>query len=132
MVFHQFMKFHGNKKFVISNFENYLIKIAQIFYIQTKKNFSPKCYAFQDGNVLKRSHKGTPKNADLQVQNYLDALFENKIKKVQFNRIAIDNNLGSAVTRTVIKKALNPTYLKLKVLDDLVTVVPYHNENVYL
>jgi hypothetical protein len=62
----------------------------------------------------------------------MDALFENNIKKVQFNRIAIDNKIGSATTRTVIKKALNPTYLKLKVLDDLVTIVPHHNENVYL
>jgi hypothetical protein len=100
---------------------------------QSKKNyFSPKCYVFKDGNTLKRSHKGTPKHANLCVDQYLEALFENKIAKINFNRIAIDKKFGSATTRSITKKALNPSYLKLKVRDDLITIIPHSDKNGFL
>ena len=73
-----------------------------------------------------------PKHTNLKIPDYLDALFENSIKKVNFNRIAIDKKYGSATTRNVKKKALNPSYLKLRVLDDLVTVTPHYNKDGFL
>jgi hypothetical protein len=66
------------------------------------------------------------------VEQYLEALFENKIAKVQFNRIAIDKKIGSATTRSVTKKALNPSYLKLKVKDDLISITPFSDKNGFL
>lgn len=71
--------------------------------------------------------KGTPKYLNLEVADYLGALFDNKIPRVKYNQIGTDRREGTAVTRSVTKKSLNPIYLKANVLDDLITVKPLQN-----
>lgn len=64
---------------------------------------------------MKRSHKGTPKSIGLQAEDYEAALFDNNIRKAKFNRIVPDARIGSATTKTTEKRAINPTYLKMRV-----------------
>ena len=61
----------------------------------------------------------------MSFDNFRDALFNNEIPRAQFNHITIDKRVGSATTRSVNRLALNPTYLKMRVHDDLITVTPF-------
>jgi len=81
---------------------------------------------------VKRSQKGTPRHINITGDAFEAALFENKIPKAKFNRIAVDNRVGSAITRKTEKLAINPTYLKMKVENDMVTVTPFLTETGYL
>ena len=81
---------------------------------------------------MKRSHKGTPKHVNLQTNDYEAALFENKIRRAEFNRIVTDVRIGSATTKTTNKRSINPIYLKMRVENDLITVTPHRNEHGYI
>ena len=93
---------------------------------------SPKCYYINEGTNVKRSHKGTPRNIDLEFSVYEQALFQNVVCKASFNRIAIDQRVGTVTTKKMKKKSVNPTYLKLHVANDKVTVSPHMTKYGYL
>ena len=86
---------------------------------------SPKCYYVNEGHRVKRSNKGTPKHVPLDFIDYKRALFDNHIKRATFNRISIENRLGSVVTKEITKVTVNNLYMKLHVKDDLVSVRPH-------
>jgi len=63
---------------------------------------------------------------------YLNALFKDTIPRAKFNRISLDKRVGGPATISIEKKCLNPIYMKMKVSDDLVTIVPFESEQGYL
>ena len=63
------------------------------------------------------------------MQDYENALFENNIKKAQYNRIIFDRRLGTQTTKETSKKTVNPLYMKMRVMNDLITVKPHLKEN---
>jgi len=69
---------------------------------------------------------------NLQTNDYEAALFENKIRRAEFNRIVTDVRIGSATTKTTNKRSINPIYLKMRVENDLITVTPHRNEHGYI
>ena len=72
-------------------------------------------------------NKGTPNFFDIDVSKYVGALFDQTIPQVEYSHIAIDKRVGTAVTKTVKKKALNPVYYKGNILDNLIEVKPLKN-----
>ena len=86
---------------------------------------SPKCYIFENGEKVKRSSKGIPKACQLDVQDFLDTLYEDREKSVQFGQITINKKLCSATTRICRRKALNNLYLKFHVEVDGVNCRPH-------
>ena len=88
-------------------------------------HISAKCYHINEGNDVKMSTKGTPRHVNLSAQEFEEALFNNEIPKACFNRIASDRKTGTCITRKVKRKALNPTYLKMRVKNDLISVEPF-------
>ena len=71
--------------------------------------------------------KGTPNFFTIEPSKYIGALFDQDIPQVEYSHIAIDNRVGTAVTKKVKKKALNPIYYKGKILDNLIEVKPLRN-----
>ena len=63
----------------------------------------------------KRSHKGTPRSINLEIADYERALFDDDVCRATYNRLVIENRLGTVTTKTTNKRALNPCYLKLHV-----------------
>ena len=63
------------------------------------------------------------------MQDYENALFENNIKKAQYNRIIFDRRLGTQTTKETSKKTVNPLYMKMRVMNDLIRVKPHLKEN---
>ena len=64
---------------------------------------------------------------NLNVAEYVAALLKEKIPIVEYNHISVDKRVGTPITKTVQKKALNPIYYKGCVQDDLVQVKPLRN-----
>ena len=85
-----------------------------------------------EGKRVKRSNKGVPKHVKLQYEDYAVALFDNHIKRASYNRMAIDDRVGSVVTKKITKKTVNNLYFKLHVEDDLVSCRPHKCGSKYL
>ena len=51
----------------------------------------------------------------MEVADFERALFEDDVCRVSFNRLVIENRLGTVATQTTNKRAINPCYLKLHV-----------------
>ena len=65
----------------------------------------------------------------MAVEDYVGALFDQKIPRVSYSQLSLDRRVGSAITRRVTKTALNPIYYKGNVLDNLVEVKPLKNQD---
>ena len=76
---------------------------------------SAKCYFINHREKIKRSHKGTPKSVILSADDYEQALFYDKVPKAKFNRIVVDERVGSCTTKKTEKRAVNPIYIKMHV-----------------
>jgi hypothetical protein len=63
----------------------------------------------------------------LTVADYENALFDNDVSRAAYNKIAIDTKLGTATTKSTKKLTVNPIYLKMRVLDDLISIKPHSN-----
>jgi hypothetical protein len=63
----------------------------------------------------------------LTANDYENALFDNNVKRASYNKIAIDPRLGTAATKSTKRLTVNPIYIKLKVLDDLISIEPHSN-----
>lgn len=90
--------------------------------------FSPKCYWLNNETDIKRSHKGTPRHVDLKRSDYESAMFDNNVKKATFNKIIYDRRLGTNTTKQTTRKTVNPIYLKMRVMDDLITIKPHSTD----
>lgn len=95
---------------------------------------SPKCYMITDDtqNRIKKSTKGTPRSTKLTLAAYEKALFDGIVPKTSFNQITADKKLGSAVTKSVTKKAINPIYLKMRVSANLVDISPFKKNDKFV
>jgi hypothetical protein len=61
----------------------------------------------------------------MSIEDFENALFDDDVKKASFNKIAVDSRLGTATTKKMKKRTINPVYMKMRVENDLVTIRPH-------
>ena len=91
---------------------------------------SPKCYLMHNGDDndekgTKRALKGVNHSTNVSREDFIDALYENKIavrRQVRFKR---DPKVFKTRLVEEQRRALNPIYYKMKVSDDFVTCAPH-------
>ena len=91
---------------------------------------SPKCYLMHNGDEndekgTKRALKGVNHSTNVSREDFIDALYENKIavrRQVRFKR---DPKVFKTRLVEEQRRALNPIYYKMKVSDDFVTCAPH-------
>ena len=93
---------------------------------------SPKCYMAHDTstNTKKLGTKGVPHSSNLQVQQFLDKLYDHKSTYVPVRGFRTKNELFVRMTQQ--KAALSDLYAKLRVADDKISCSPLIENNEYL
>jgi hypothetical protein len=64
--------------------------------------------------------------------DYENALFDDEVKKASFNKIVVDRRLGTTTTKSTKKRTVNPVYMRMRVTEDSVSVIPHSNDNGFL
>jgi hypothetical protein len=59
------------------------------------------------------------------MKDFENALFDNNVRKATYNRIIFDRRLGTQTTKKTTRKTVNSLYLKMRVMNDLITVKPH-------
>ena len=86
---------------------------------------SSKCYLVTDDNDVKQAQKGIKrKYQKAEISQFLDALYANKIPRVEYNQLNFDKKHTTICLKSVQKPALNPLYTKMFV-KDRVLCLPY-------
>ena len=78
----------------------------------------------RDDSTSKRAMKGVRNTAEIDHDSYLNALYSNIPKYANEVRLNFVKKYGTMALLETRKKALNTTFTKLQVQDDLVTVLP--------
>ena len=93
---------------------------------------SPKCYMAHDTstNTKKLGTKGVPHSSNLQIQQFLDKLYDHKSTYVPVRGFRTKNELFVRMTQQ--KAALSDLYAKLRVADDKISCSPLIENNEYM
>lgn len=93
---------------------------------------SPKCYMAHDigKDDKKLGTKGVPHSSDLQMQQFLDKLYDHKSTHVPVRGFRMKND--ALVRMTQHKSALSDLYCKLRVADDKISCSPLTVNNEYM
>ena len=93
---------------------------------------SPKCYMAHDTskNTKKLGTKDVPHSSNLQIQQFLDKLYDHKSAHVPVRGFRMKNE--SLVRMTQFKSALSDLYAKFRVADDKISCSPLTVNNEYM
>ena len=91
---------------------------------------SPKCYLMDNGdetdkNGCKRALKGVNHSTVVSKQDFIDALYENKVVMRHQVRFKRDQKAFKMKLVEEHRRALNSIYYKMKVSDDLISCLPH-------
>ena len=86
----------------------------------------------RDDESTKRAMKGVRNNAEISHDSYLNALYTNAANYASEVRLNFVKKYGTMAILETRKRALNTSYTKLQVQDDLFTILPLRKDNKYL